>query len=81
MTPGFSVAAVPVTPGESLAFGAPATLFPQPRPNWGTGSDQALFDVSADGNRVVVMVPENQGSQTLVVVTDWLAELGREKPR
>ncbi len=75
MTPGFSIAAVPVTPGESLSFGAPATLFPQPRPNWGTGSDQALFDVSADGNRVVVMVPENQGSQTLVVVTDWLAEL------
>jgi Tol biopolymer transport system component len=81
MTSAFAVAAVPVTPGESLAFGSPVTLFPQPRPNWGTGADQALFDVSDDGERVVVVVPENQGSQTLVVVTDWLAELKREKSR
>jgi hypothetical protein len=37
-----------------------------------------MFDVTADGSRIVVLVPENQGSQTLVVVTDWLAELGAE---
>jgi len=81
MTSGFSIASVPVTPGESLTFGTPATLFPQPRPNWGSGSDQALFDVAADGNRIVVMVPENQGSQTVVVVSDWLAELGEAGAR
>ena len=75
MTNAFAIAAVPVTLGESLAFGSPVTLFPQPRPNWGTGADQAFFDVSDDGERIVVVVPENQGSQTLVVVTDWLAEL------
>ena len=75
LTTSNSVAAVPVSPGETLSFGSPVTLFPQPRPNWGTGTDQAIFDVTADGSRVVVLVPENEGSQTLVVVTDWLAEL------
>ena len=81
MTNAFAIAAVPVTLGESLAFGSPVTLFPQPRPNWGTGADQAFFDVSNDGERIVVVVPENQGSQTLIVVTDWQAELRGEKPR
>ncbi len=81
MTSAYAVAAVAVTPGETLAFRAPVTLFAQPRPNWGTGADQALFDVTADGERIVVLVPENQGSQTLVVVSDWLAELGTEVAR
>lgn len=35
--------------------------------------------VTADGSRVLVLVPENEGKQTLVVVTDWLAELGGGK--
>ena len=77
LTTGYSIAAVPVTLGESLAFGTPVTLFPHPRPNWGVAADEVLFDVSADGSRVVVLGPEGQGGQTLLVVTDWLAELGR----
>ncbi len=81
LTTSNSVAAVPVTTGSTISFGSPVTLFPQPRPNWGTGTDQAIFDVTADGSRVVVLVPESEGSQTLVVVTDWLAELGGEKRR
>lgn len=82
MTPTFSIATVEVVPGATLAFGAPSVLFPQPSPNWGTGTDQALFDVTEDGERIVMLVPENQGSQTLVVVTDWLAELeGSEAAR
>ena len=81
MTSAYAVAAVAVTPGETLTFRSPVTLFPQPRPNWGTGADQALFDVTADGDRIVVLVPENQGSQTLVVVSDWLSELGAEVAR
>jgi serine/threonine-protein kinase len=82
MTPTYSIATVRVEPGATLAFGPPSILFPQPSPNWGTGSDQTLFDVTPDGERIVMLVPENQGSQTLVVVTDWLAELkGEEAPR
>ena len=81
LTTGYSIAAVPVTLGESLAFGTPVTLFPHPRPNWGVAADEVLFDVSADGSRVVVLGPEGQGGQTLLVVTDWLAELGRGSTR
>ena len=76
LTTGYSVAAVPVALGESLTFGTPATLFPHPRPSWGVASDEVLFDVTADGSRVVVLGPERQGSQTLLVVSDWRSELG-----
>jgi hypothetical protein len=37
-----------------------------------------LFDVAADGNRVVVLGPERQGSQRLLVVSDWRAELASD---
>ena len=76
LTAGYSVAAVPVTLGESLTFGTPATLFPHPRPSWGVAADEVLFDVTSDGSRVVVLGPDRQGSQTLLVVSDWLSELG-----
>jgi hypothetical protein len=79
LTPGYSIAAVPVAVGESLTFGSPATLFPHPRPSWGIAADEVLFDVSADGSRVVLLGPESQGSQALLVVTDWRAELGDER--
>jgi eukaryotic-like serine/threonine-protein kinase len=78
LTSGFSMAAVPVTPGDALAFGTPVTLFPKPRTNWGSFGDVLLFDVTADGERIVLLEPLGEGSQTLIVVTDWLAELGAE---
>jgi eukaryotic-like serine/threonine-protein kinase len=78
LTAGYSVAAVPVTLGESLTFGTPTTLFPHPRPSWGVAADEVLFDVTADGSRFVVLGPERQGSQTLLVVSDWLSELGTQ---
>ena len=79
LTPGYSIAAVPVALGESLAFGSPATLFPHPRPSWGIGADEVIFDASADGNRVVLLGPESPGSQALLVVADWRAQLGDER--
>ena len=75
LTPGYSIAAVPVTVGESLAFGSPATLFPHPHPGQGIAGSETLFDVSADGSRIVLLGPESQGSQALLVVSDWLAQL------
>lgn len=80
-TPGYSIATVPVTLGEALAFGTPATLFPRARSNWSAGGEELFFDVAADGNRIVLLEPAGEGSQSLVVVTDWLAELGGEGAR
>ncbi len=70
-----SVAVVPVAAGAALAFGAPVTLFPLPRLGRGSGSDEVLFDVAADGSRIVLLEPEGEGSETLTVVTHWLREL------
>ena len=70
-----AVVVVPVTLGDSLAFGSPVTLFPRPRSNWGASGETSGLEVSADGSRFEVLEPESQGSQTLLVVTNWLAEL------
>jgi len=71
------IATVPVTRGASLAFGAPETLFPLPvRGQY--GSDTRIFDVSADGNRILLLEPQGGNGATLTVVINWLAELDRK---
>lgn len=71
LTASEGLGSVPVTPGEALRFGPPSTLFPIPR----TTGGEVVFDVSDDGSRFVFLEPQGQEGQSLVVVTDWQAEL------
>jgi Tol biopolymer transport system component len=75
------VGSVDVSGGASLSFGKPTTLFSMPFTNSGTDAARgAGFDVSKDGNRIFMLTSKDETPMTLVVVTDWLAELrAREK--
>jgi Tol biopolymer transport system component len=78
-TPAVAIASIPVTPGDALAFGGSETLFPAPRASFSSGGLDSFFDVSADGERFVVIEPEGQESQALIVVTDWRAQLAERR--
>jgi Tol biopolymer transport system component len=73
---GGSIAAVAVTPGDELGFGTPVNLFLKPLTNWSAGGEGFELDVAPDGERFVMLEPDSDGSQSLVVVSDWLSELG-----
>jgi Tol biopolymer transport system component len=79
LTAGYSIAAVPVALGDSLAFGPAVALFPRPRSRSG-GSGVGL-DVTPDGSRFVLLEPANDGGHTLIVVTNWLQQLEAEAGR
>jgi dipeptidyl aminopeptidase/acylaminoacyl peptidase len=81
LTTGYSLAAVPVALGDSLAFGPSVTLFSRPRSNWGGSGVDLALDVSADGSRFVLVEPASDSAHTLIVVTNWLAELKAEARR
>ena len=81
LTTGYSLAAVPVALGDSLTFGSAVTLFSRPRSNWGGSGIDLGLDVSADGSRFVLVEPASGSAHTLIVVTNWLAELKAEARR
>jgi hypothetical protein len=51
-----------------------------PRANYRSGGNDRLFDVTPDGARFVFVERDDQVGQTLIVVTDWLAQLGERAP-
>jgi Tol biopolymer transport system component len=71
--------AVPVGPGPTPRVGAPAPLF---RFETGGSPDVAgRYDVSADGQRFLVIAPESAAAPGATVVLDWpaaLVEAGRD---
>jgi hypothetical protein len=61
----------PVTPkGSELAVGTPQRLF-----HAGTPGIGLPYDVSADGQRLLVNVVEEEGSAPLKIVSNWFAQL------
>jgi hypothetical protein len=69
--------AVDVTPGDgSLAMGAPHMLCKRPTTNW-SGRWPDGFDVTADGQKILVAQPIATQSDTppaIVVVQNWFEE-------
>ena len=72
---GTAVMVVPVEP-VSGEVGKPVELFRKGQPDRLGGGRTLAYDVSADGNRFLLVVPEQKaGAQPVVVVLNWLEEL------
>ena len=80
LRPGNVLTSVPVDGGDAISFGPPTTLFPMPRATFRGGGNDTLFDVTADGAHFVFLERDDQVGQTLIVVTDWRAQLGEKAP-
>jgi serine/threonine-protein kinase len=72
---GTAVMVVPMDP-VSGEVGKPTELFRKGQPDRLGGGRTLAYDVSADGNRFLLVVPEQKsGAQPVVVVLNWLEEL------
>ena len=72
---GSAVMAVPVDSATG-DVGKPAELFRKGQPDRLGGGRTLAYDVSADGNRFLLVLPEHKfGAQPTVVVLDWFEEL------
>ena len=72
---GSAVMAVPVDSATG-DVGKPVELFRKGQPDRLGGGRTLAYDVSADGNRFLLVLPEQkQGAQPTVVVLDWFEEL------
>jgi Tol biopolymer transport system component len=72
---GTAMMAVPVDP-VSGAVGVPVELFRKAQPDRLGGGRTLAYDVTADGNRFLLVVPEdNPAAQPTVVVLNWFQEL------
>ena len=72
---GSAVMAVPVDPATGDA-GKPVLLFRAAQPDRLGGGRTLAYDVSADGNRFLLVVQEQRsGAQPTVVVINWFEEL------
>jgi serine/threonine-protein kinase len=79
-----AITRVPVSglgaPNGSPTFGKPVDLFPWKY--FSSGNGQRHFDVTADGERFLVITPDPQSGETtrLVLVQNWTEELKRLVP-
>jgi Tol biopolymer transport system component len=73
LTPDGALMAVAVTPGPSIQFGTPRQLFQTPITNLELNIDQ--YDVSPDGQRFLVLVPEPTDDLGVNVVLNWTSGL------
>ena len=72
---GTAVMVVPVDPVTG-DVGKPTELFRKGQPDRLGGGRTLAYDVSADGNRFLLVVPEQKpGAQPVVVVLNWFEEL------
>jgi Tol biopolymer transport system component len=75
-SPDGGAMAVPVELGEEAEIGTPTRLFDLGR----VGADvDERFDVTVDGQRFLVIVPEGDASPRPTVVLNWAAQLPRGK--
>ena len=72
---GTAVMVVPVDPGTG-DVGKPTELFRKGQPDRLGGGRTLAYDVSGDGNRFLLVVPQQRpGAQPVVVVLNWLEDL------
>jgi len=68
--------------GARFEFDAPRTLFRYPIQMIASGVETRLYDVAADGQRILaVTIPEAVRPRQIDIVTDWTSELARRVPR
>ena len=80
---GEQMFAVPVTTTPSLKVGRPAPLFRGQYYVSPTGSPRPQYDITADGQRFLVLAPTSTTTSTrshIVVVQNWVEELKRLVP-
>ncbi len=66
-----ALATVPVSPGETLEFGAPQVLMPL--------ADGEIFDVSADGQHILALAQDaSAAAQSPTIVLNWVAGLTKK---
>jgi hypothetical protein len=66
-----ALAAVPVTPGETLEFGTPQVLMPL--------ADGEIFDVSADGQHILTLAQDaSAAAQSPTIVLNWAEGLTKK---
>ena len=65
--------AVPVTTGTSFTAGAPVALFAVG--DYGRRQNRYVYDVSADGQKVLLLRPLDTATRPLTVVQNWTALL------
>jgi WD40 repeat protein len=77
---GDQVMMVAIGPGPDFVAGSPELLFETPA-LLTTGLGLPDYDISPDGQRFVMIAPENQARETeIYVVQNWFAELNRIVP-
>lgn len=64
---GARMMAAPVEPGDELRIGAPRPIFEEPALTW-SGLDLFRYDVTADGQRFVIVRPEDREVAPLQIV-------------
>ncbi|MDX2042077.1 MAG: protein kinase [Acidobacteriota bacterium] len=74
VAPDDKLMAVPVTPGANFGAGTPAPLFEVG--SYGRRNNRYVYDVSADGQRILLLRPlEDATTRPLTVVQHWTALL------
>jgi eukaryotic-like serine/threonine-protein kinase len=77
ITPQFDFMAVPITYAQGFEIGTVQKLFDR-RYFWGGNTTLRPYQVSADGQRFLVVVPaEEAGGSEFIVIQNWPAELGK----
>jgi hypothetical protein len=71
---------VSVTTMPALKVGPPEELFQTPFYTSPTGSPRAQYDVTADGQRLLMLTTEVTGRPRVTVVQHWTDELRRLVP-
>src|SRR5262249_52507011 len=70
--------AVDVKPGATFESGTPKALFEMP---YSTLADDTAYDVSADGQRILLCLPPGKKfPTTITVVLNWTEELKPQSP-
>jgi hypothetical protein len=71
---------VSIEPGNSFLFGAPRVVLKGATESYWLSANGRPFDVAADGQRFLMLKPEQRGAAQIHVVLNWHEELKRAVP-